>query len=154
MPIKSLLWKCNMCGTQGQVALLMSVRVPQNQYIVVRSDILRIHVFWDVTPCCWASGSWRFEGLWYLLLRLRSSKTITNFCIGYFTWTTWPLQMKAPESFKMLRTSSPVTRPEDLNPRQPDVIKVSVKLSVHTMKSCGNRGIAPRILNLLSTQWK
>lgn len=36
----------------------VNVDLPQNRYNVLRSPVLRIDVFWDLTLCCLMSGSW------------------------------------------------------------------------------------------------
>jgi hypothetical protein len=56
---------------------------------------MRILVLWDVTMCCWVSGSWHFKGTHYL------------HCQGSVVFIhSWPLKMKVTHSFKKYRTNT------------------------------------------------
>jgi hypothetical protein len=54
-----------------------------------KSSLLRVHVFWDVTQCCWASGSWCFEEMQCLHLQgLMSARRMAK-CgrqVGLIVW--------------------------------------------------------------------
>jgi hypothetical protein len=63
----------------------------------------QIRVFWDVTPCHWASGSWRFETSYCLRLQGQTTQRVRN--LGRLT-----LKVKALRPFKTLRKILPKPR--------------------------------------------
>jgi hypothetical protein len=67
--------------------------------------LLTTQVYWDEKLCCWESGFWHSKGLICLHFQVPTVQE---------EWTAWPWilkSLKVPHSFKMSRTTCPMTRP-------------------------------------------
>jgi hypothetical protein len=57
-------WEARHGGLLGLKYLLAVREVTCGvRFQVLTAVLLKVHAFWDVTPCCWPSSSVHFEGL-------------------------------------------------------------------------------------------
>ena len=87
-------------------------------WIVVRSEVLaavllKIPVFWDMTPCRWSSSSWRLEKLFFIAVQ---GQAVVHSCAQELL-DCLILKTNSPASFQTSRTTPPTTErqmPKDL----------------------------------------